>query len=485
MAFILVAMITGLVLAFVFRGLNASHFDQLVLNQQKEQVAANLAAYYAATGSWQGLHVGLQRQAGQDTPPGGSGNGKGFGEKNGTDVGGHIGAVEAGSWGIDGNNRIWTGGEKRYLFGVADATGKIVIPVGAYDTVGMQLRESDVQKGVSIEVDGERVGTLLMVSRLPQYNQAEQQYLQYSNRALGLGILGSVLIAGIVGVVISRSLTKPLQTLTAAVQNMEKGQIHQQVPVTSGDEIGRLAEAFNRMSDQLEKSNQQRRQMTADIAHDLRTPLTIISGYVEAMQDGILESTPERLALIYSEIERLQHMVQDLQVLSQADAGDLSLTMQPLRVNGLIQQSAVRFQQQANNQGVLLSVDTDANNCFIEGDEARLIQVLDNLLSNALRYTPEGGRIALACRKSDKGIDILVSDTGKGISPAELPLIFNRFHRGDRSRHTDGQESGLGLAIVKSLVEAHHGQVTVRSEAGKGTTFVITLPEWLETPKNL
>jgi len=216
--------------------------------------------------------------------------------------------------------------------------------------------------------------------------------------------------------------------------------------------------------------------MTADIAHDLRTPLTVVSGYIESMRDGVLAPTPERLDLIYAEMERLQHLVGDLRMLSQADAGELSLNLQTLSPRSLLERVAAVFAHQAVQQKIRLSVDAAETLPQLRLDDARMMQVLDNLVSNAFRYTPAGGEIILSADAAGGKVRLKVADTGTGIPPQELPHIFERFHRVDKSRHSETGESGLGLAIVKALVEAQGGRVWAESAVGGGTVI------WMEFP---
>jgi signal transduction histidine kinase len=257
---------------------------------------------------------------------------------------------------------------------------------------------------------------------------------------------------------------------------MAQGELEQQVQVRSRDEIGQLAQAFNLMSQQIARANQLRRQMTADIAHDLRTPLTVIAGYIESMRDGVLQPTPQRLDLIYQEIERLQKMVNDLRMLSQADAGELNLHPQPVQPLALLERAAQLFQHHASQAGITLTVDAHEHVASILVDEDRMMQVLDNLISNALRYTPSGGEVTLRARQDGKRVLLQVADTGSGIPAEELPHIFERFHRVDPSRHSESGGSGLGLAIVRALVEAQGGRVSAESEPGKGTTISVEFP---------
>jgi signal transduction histidine kinase len=230
------------------------------------------------------------------------------------------------------------------------------------------------------------------------------------------------------------------------------------------------------MSQAVARANAARRQMTADVAHELRTPLTVIAGYIESMRDGVLAPTPERLSVIYAEIEHLQHLVGDLRTLSQADAGELKLHKQLVSPDELLQQARAAFEHQAAQKGVRLELNLNGEIPPITLDETRMAQVLSNLLSNALRLTPAGGRVVLGATATGDGVTLTVQDTGPGIAPADLPFIFDRFYRADPSRAEERGESGLGLAIVKSLVDAHQGTIEAQSDLGRGTSFFIHLP---------
>ena len=223
------------------------------------------------------------------------------------------------------------------------------------------------------------------------------------------------------------------------------------------------------------RGNRLRRQMIADIAHDLRTPLTVISGYVESMRDGVLQPTPERLTVMYQEIERLQNLVGDLKLLSLADAGELPMNPQPISPAVLLEQAILPYQPKAMQQGVKLSVETEDHLPEIRVDVARMMQVFGNLISNALRYTPEGGEIILSAQAGDHQVILSVKDTGQGISEEDIPYVFDRFKRVDPSRHAESGEAGLGLAIVKALVEANHGCVRAESALGQGTTIFMDM----------
>ncbi len=454
LAFVLVAFVTaGLVTIFI-RATSTNRLSQLVLDQQRERLQAFLVDYYETYGTWDNLlrdWQAIQFERGM----GGMG-------------------MEMGGLGQTNPQHMTM--EGRSLYGLADAAGRVIIPVGSFDKIGQQLTKGELRSGSDITVGGKRVGVLLTVASLPGYNAAETQFLRRTNQALALSMAGALIVALLAGLVLARNLTRPLRALTDAAQNIAKGQLEQQVEVTSQDEIGELGTAFNSMSREVARVNQLRRQMTADIAHDLRTPLTVISGYVESMRDGVLSPTPERMDLIYNEIGRLQNMVNDLRMLSQADAGELSLNPQQVDVKELLDRTAELFLHHADQQGVVLRVQADANLPALMLDEVRMHQVMDNLISNALRFTSAGGTITLGARKLGSTVELSVRDTGSGIPPDELPVIFDRFQRGDKSRHAEANESGLGLAIVKALVEASQGRVTAESEVGKGTAIRMVFP---------
>lgn len=229
------------------------------------------------------------------------------------------------------------------------------------------------------------------------------------------------------------------------------------------------------MSAELARVNALRRQMTADIAHDLRTPLTVIRGYLEAMTDGALTPSPERLAAIRGEVTILHHLIEDLRTLSLADAGELRLERQPIQPAALLADVREAFALQAEARGVTLEVDAAPNLPPVMVDPLRMTQVFGNLVSNALRHTPSGGRVTLRAASAGPGVEFTVADTGEGIPPEQLAHVFERFYRGEASRQQREGESGLGLAIVRSLVEAHGGVIRAESTPGHGTRMTITL----------
>lgn len=462
-AFLLVAIVAAVLVAFFIRLSSADRLVDLILDQQQNNLQTQLESYFVENGSWAGVNdYWFQLQY----PP------------RATQIAENGGVPP----GLDSTPRFIPAPpdrrDRRSLFGLADDRGVVVVATNPEYPVGSAAPAEELRKGAAVVVNGERVGTILVNRVPPQLNDEENLFLKRTDMALLYAAGAAMLVALAIGAILARTLIQPLQALTRAAQQIAAGQLEQQVKVSSKDEIGRLAEAFNRMSAEVARVNLQRKQMTADIAHDLRTPLTVIAGYVESMRDGVLRPTPERLELIYEEIERLQNLVGDLKMLSQMDAGELPLHPQPIAPRALLEHAAAPFQHRAGQQSVALEVEAEENLPMLRVDEARMMQVFGNLLVNSLRYTPAGGTIRLqaAAGEEDGKVTLRVQDTGSGVPADELPFIFDRFHRADKSRHTVEGESGLGLAIVKALVEAHAGRVQARPAEGGGLVVEMVLP---------
>ena len=273
-----------------------------------------------------------------------------------------------------------------------------------------------------------------------------------------------------------RSVVKPIRLTVEMLKDIAEGEgdLTRRIDIVRNDELGELAKSFNQMSLDLARSNQARRQMTADIAHDLRSPLSVILGYTEALSEGKIEGTLEVFDVLHQEAQHLSYLIDDLRTLSLADAGELSLNLQPVAPQELLQDVARSYQQQAQEKAIVLRVDASGNVPQVNVDPNRMTQVLSNLVSNALRYTPEGGEIVLGSSFTEDTVTLYVQDNGVGIKEQDLPHIFHRFYRGDNSRQHNGK-TGLGLAIVKSLVEVQGGSVSVESTPGIRTIFNVRL----------
>jgi two-component system sensor histidine kinase BaeS len=275
-------------------------------------------------------------------------------------------------------------------------------------------------------------------------------------------------------------IARPLADVVAAAEAVASGDLSVRVSAQGHGDFDRLAVVFNHMVEELERADRQRRNLTADVAHELRTPLQIIQGNLEGVLDDVYQPTDEHISATLDETRLLARLVDDLRTLSLAESGELSLLRERVDVAELLADVETSFGGQAEAAGIELHVQTegDPEKMTIVGDVGRLDQVLGNLMANALRHTPAGGTILLQAEPGDGEVRIKVSDTGEGIPPEGLPAVFDRFWKGDRSRsHASGAGSGLGLAIVQQLVRAHGGRIDVESEVGEGTTFTIELPE--------
>ncbi|HEY69053.1 MAG TPA: HAMP domain-containing protein, partial [Anaerolineae bacterium] len=426
LAFLVVSLTGALLVAVFARQLTITAFDRFILEQAQDDFIEQMEAFYEANGSWVGIIEAIRspNQAGQDLPPG---------------------AGQQAS-------------PPPYLFVLVNQQGYVVLPGGGF-RLGNRVPPIELARGIPIELDDEVVGTLITVEPRPARDPNEQRYLERTTQALLLAALSGTVIAVILGILLARTLTKPMRELTSAIRDMAKGRLRQQVPIRTQDELGELAQAFNEMSADLARSNDLRRQMTADIAHDLRTPLTVVSGYLESLRDGVLEATPERIDTIYDETQHLFRLIQDLRTLSLADAGELPLQTQAVPISDLLRRVTTAHEHRAERLGIALHLEIAPDLPEIEIDPERMLQVLGNLVNNALRYTPEGGTITLAALQEGDALVLKVRDTGEGIPPKILPKIFERFYRGEPSRTRRETETGLGLAIAKSIVEMHGGSI--------------------------
>ena len=345
-----------------------------------------------------------------------------------------------------------------------------------------RINSNDLSSATPIESEGQVIGFLIYEQRGPtpqidrEVSRARNDFVKGIQSSLMYGGIGVTVLALLIGLAMSRQLVKPLQELTMATRKVAKGKLEHQVPVRSADEIGELATAFNQMGEELAAAQNMRRQMTADIAHDLRTPLSVILGHAEGLIDGVLPPDEETFSIIHDESIRLNRLIDDLRTLSLAEAGELPLVKRKVAPQLMLERAAQAHTPQAQLRDVSVTVTAPPTLPEIDVDPDRMAQVLDNLVSNALRYTPEGGYVSLSASNGHGRLKIQVQDNGKGIPADLLPHIFERFYRADKSRRRDGSGSGLGLSISKSIVEQHGGAISAESTPGIGTTFTIQLP---------
>ena len=446
-AFALVVAVTVGGVIFVARQTTVNEFRQYMFGGGvgQDQLAAQLADYYTQNGSWSGAQAFI-------------GEGSVMGQ----------GGMMRGSGGAGGPNR-------RIV--IADAQGNIV--ADSTGTPSGQLSSSQLARGVPIMVQDQRVGTLLASGggqMGAMMGAPEQNFLDRVNQAVLIAGLAAGIVALALGFVVFRGITAPLGRLTRAAHAVAEGDLSQRVQIRSGDEISDLGAAFNTMAGNLERGEQIRREMTADIAHELRTPLSVIQGNLEAVLDGVYPPDAEHVQPALDQAQLLARLVEDLRTLALAEAGQLSLSLQSTDVAELVKRVSASFETKAADKHVILSVNAPPALPQVRADGQRIAQVLTNLLGNALRYTPEGGSVDIRLQAEQQSILIGVKDTGSGISPQDLPHVFDRFYRADKSRSREGGGSGLGLAIARSIVEAHSGRIWAESEIGKGTSISFALP---------
>ena len=360
---------------------------------------------------------------------------------------------------------------------VAEPDGEIAVD-SAGTLVGKRLSAQDLQHGAPLVVDGQTRGYLLVGQFEDAPNSLEAGFLRNLNQALLVAALLAGGAALLLALLLSRSLTGPLRQVATAAGEMAAGRRGLRVQATGGGEVDLLGRSFNALAEALEQQESLRRQLIADIAHELRTPLAVIRGNLEALLDGIYRPTAETIAPIHEETLLLTRLVDELRDLALAEAGQLPLHIERVDPSELVRGVLSALGAQANERNIELElVLSAAEPPAVAVDPGRIRQVLGNLLSNALRYTPQHGRITVSVQKvPGNWVEVRVSDNGPGISPEDLPHVFDRFYRGDRARSRDSGGSGLGLAIARQWVEAHGGSIRAESILGQGATFSFTLP---------
>ena len=371
------------------------------------------------------------------------------------------------------------GADERLL--LVDANGRLVADS---DPEGEPVSLSPIalDKGAPIRVNGQKVGTLLIVSSLGELNPFQSAFLRQINILMplagGVAVLAVLVVSGFQ----ARRIVAPVRALVEAAGRVAGGDLSQRIPVTSQDELGEMAAAFNTMATGLEQQQELRHRAMADIAHELRTPLSVLQIELESIEDGLTVPTPEVITGLQTDVAHLRRLVDDLRMLSLAEAGELQMETEPVEMGDLIQDVVKRMQGAARAKGITLDTRVPATALPVTGDPQRLAQVLLNLLSNAMQHTPSGGQITVSAQRVEEDgehgeeVHVTVQDTGGGIPAEDLPHIFERFYRTDRARSRETGGSGLGLSITRSLVEAHGGRLWARSMEDQGSVFTFALP---------
>jgi two-component system OmpR family sensor kinase/two-component system sensor histidine kinase BaeS len=437
-AFVFVAVISALAVAVLATSVASNQFRQYVGRRDllaQSDLPGTLAEYYRANGSWAGVEQVLGQSIGR-----GQGQGR-------------------------GRPAIW----------VADANGSIV-----YDERGQRagtpLSGDERASALPIELNSATVGYVLPGTQgRGLLAQSDQDYLDQLRNTLIIAAVIAAALGIVIGVVISRTVSRPLAQLAQAARAFAAHNWDQRVKVSGTEEVAEVSFAFNDMADSLQQAETLRRNLMADVAHELRTPLTVLQGNLRAMLDGVYPLERSEIATVYDETRLLHRLVDDLRELALAEAGQLKLNLQPIDLATLIGSTVTNFMPVAEERGLTLVAPIDQT-VTVRADPDRVAQVLRNLIANALWHTPPQGHVAVEAQLIDRGWQISVTDTGEGVAPEDVPHVFDRFYRAEKSRTRHNGGSGLGLAIAKSLVEAMGGQIGVESEPGKGSRFWFTLP---------
>lgn len=412
-----------------------------------EDLAAALEDYYQANGSWEGINQAAIFP------------GRGPGWRGGNSPGQH---------GMMGSMM----GQRLRL---TDSQGVLLVDTAVDDPQG-RLAPADLERAIPLRSGPDVIGYLLPEGGTSFTQTDEANLLRRLNRAA----LGAAVVAGgvalFLALVLGYQLVRPVNDLIQAAGNLARGDLSQRVMVRGNDEMATLGKTFNQMAAELEQSEASRRAMTADIAHELRNPLAVQRAHLEALQDGIYPATPENLAPILEQNLLLTRLVDDLRTLALADAGQLQLERRPVDLEELLKRVAAQFSPQAEAGGILIDLSSGGSCPPALVDPGRIEQVFGNLLSNALRYTPPGGTIAISLECKPGAARISIHDSGPGIPEQALPHVFDRFYRADRSRSRAGGGSGLGLAIARQLVQAHGGSLVAANHPQGGAVFTLELP---------
>lgn len=372
-----------------------------------------------------------------------------------------------------GNFRIRTIGPIGYLEEVGNTSDPSPIA-----TDGERLRIELAPDGEMQVYQGQEMVGTLFADPIRDYELelAENAFFETVNWTL----LITAVVAGVAAIaltmILSRRILHPVAALTLAARRMESGDFDQRVQVQASGEIGELSQAFNAMADALSRTEELRQHMVTDIAHELRTPLTNIRGYLEAIQDGVLEANHETVDMLHEEAVLLNRLIQDLQELALAEAGALNIEAQDLALETIVEQTISASLPSAKKKSIHLHSNLPAEVPPVIADQRRVAQILRNLINNAITHTPVQGDVYISADVFPNEVEITVRDTGDGIETEHLPYLFERFYRADPSRSRATGGAGLGLAIVKNLVEAQGGRVQVNSVKGNGAAFSFTLP---------
>lgn len=344
------------------------------------------------------------------------------------------------------------------------------------ETMRPDMHGHFVTYSYELEPDGHKQGTLEISYYTPYYlDENKFQFIKALNRILVIVAIVSLAVAALFGVLISKRITKPISGVISVTRKISEGDYAVRAETDLKElEIYELAAAVNHMADSLQDQEYLRKQMTKDIAHELRTPVTNISSYMEMMMEGVMDPTKERLDSCYQELSRLSSIIRDLERLENAESDDISLDLEEMDLSDLSRTILKGFETKLREKNIRASITGDA--AYVLADKGRMGQVIANLLSNAIKYTDENGSIDVYVKRDKDKVSLMVEDTGIGIPEDEQSRIFERFYRTDKSRTRKTGGAGIGLSISKAIVLAHNGSICCESRDEKGTRFIVSLP---------
>ncbi len=357
---------------------------------------------------------------------------------------------------------------------LADAQGNLI--ADEQGPLGGRLTSQELDTAIPLMAGRDVAGYLLPPLPIRFTAGDENLLLQRLNNAASTAALIATALALLLAFLLSSRLLRPIQALTQAARRMAAGDLSQRVPERGNDELALLARTFNHMAASLQEAGERRKALTADIAHELRTPLAVQRAHLEALQDGIYPLTPENLRPLVESNALLTRLVEDLRTLALTDSGQLKLERAPVDLRALLKRVVERFTPAAAARSIEITLTPEGTCPPIPADPGRVEQILGNLLSNALRHTPEGGSIALHLACAPQEAHIQVRDSGPGIPPEDLEHIFERFYRADKSRSRTEGGTGLGLTIARQLARAHGGDLRAGNHPAGGAVFTLTLP---------
>jgi signal transduction histidine kinase len=450
---VVVSLVGALFTTFFLQYRTKTAFDTFIRDQDQLILVNNLVDHYQRNNNWENVDAVF----------------RGIYSFN-------MGENQNRGMGMDSQNKHMTNPGPPFL--LASPTG-VVITTGPNSKgikPGNVLPQSEIERGIPIEVEGEVTGYLLPVPFPKNRSNVQQDFLKTVQQGLLISTLVTLLIALGLGGILILSFTRPIRKLVEGTNKVASGDLGYQVNIRSADELGQLADSFNNMSRDLQVADRSRKQMTADIAHDLRTPLSILHGYTEAMSEGKLKGNQDIYQVIHQQSQHLNYLIDDLRTLSLLDSEELHFQFQDIDPDLILINTQAAFQPLANEQGIQFTLEIKEKLPRVNLDPDRLTQILGNLINNAFAVLTENGSIQLSAWSESDTVYIDVMDDGPGISEEDLPHIFDRHFRTDTSRLQEHGSSGLGLAITRKLVEAQGGSIEVHSQLDQGTTFRMIFP---------